>query len=221
MGHGGKRRGAGRKPGPAAPLLTPLTVADIADMALDAADLDAMRIENLADLALDDAAAVLFGLKIEERQKTGVKRHPGRPKDVLAALRDRGPDGNWIAHLAEAYLAGGKPLQELLSTDPRPGTGLRYQQRDAALGALSEVFEGISIAGAVREVRRLCRRYQIRWDRVDKHRAEMPPAYAGTPEEHLFAAFSAGGGKVPLSRTRLRKIISNQQVRRSIAKEPT
>ena len=127
---------------------------------------------------------------------------------VIAELLRRGADGRWLAGVVADFLAG-KPLAEALGAEKPDYAASMRRMRDTALQVLASGFPG-SIAGQVREVRRLVRRYEAsRWRSVDRHRSSMPPAYAGTLDQYLYTALSCGN--VPLGRTRLYEILSVDQ----------
>jgi len=107
-----------------------------------------------------------------------------------------GDDGVWLAAMINDHFAA----RGLTATDRRN----EALQRLAAELVLPET----NLAGRVAAVRAAIRRYQSgRWQRSDRWRETMPPEYAGRPEEHLFAAFHASGGKVPSSPKQLGRVL--------------
>jgi hypothetical protein len=86
-------------------------------------------------------------------------------------------------------------------------TAARRQVRDTALRTLADRFmPALRTAARARRVTAMGRQYAIRWLRVDQHLDRMPPRYAGTPDAHLYAAFSVSDGRLP-SFGQLRRIL--------------
>jgi len=81
------------------------------------------------------------------------------------------------------------------------------RQRDAALRALAEQLDpALSTTARAREVRALATRYAASAWLRDRGQDEMPPAYVGTPKEHLWRAFRSGAA-MPLGERQLRSIL--------------
>ena len=120
----------------------------------------------------------------------------------------------WLAKAIDSYLGkAATSLEEAL--------GLRYgrggvpwwrekalRDRDAALRELAdEFFADLSICNRSREIATLALRYSASTWRHDRDGRNMPDAYAGTPREYLWRAFSSGA-TMPLSERQVRNIVS-------------
>lgn len=103
-------------------------------------------------------------------------------------------------------------LDAALGLLPAPGaehwrTAARRTLRDAELRALADRFmPGIAASARAAGVAAMISRYEIRWRRSDSRLAAMPPTYAGRPDEYLFRAFRAFGGRMPSERS-LRRML--------------
>jgi hypothetical protein len=123
-------------------------------------------------------------------------RQMRRAAEVLAADDD---DCRAIAAAFGAYLDPGVEtrLEELLGLAVIGQGGEAWRStarralRDQALRELASLQPGVSVAAQAAAIRKMVRRYEIRWRRVDQHREAPPAAYAGTPEGSLYAAFAA------------------------------
>jgi hypothetical protein len=141
------------------------------------------------------------------------------PIDRLRHARDflrRGnhPDLAAVADGLDRYLDihSNETLDQALGLLPAPGaehwrTVARRQVRDAEFCMLAALYlPDTKTAPRVRKIVALGSKFAIRWQRVDQHLAAMPASYRGTPDEHLFRAFVAGGGKMPSARS-LRRML--------------
>ena len=141
--------------------------------------------------------------------------------DRLRRLAERlpalGDDGAWLAAGLNRYLdpRAGISLEEAVDLNPSTAGGEHWRSamkralRDQALRELAKsACPGLSVSRQADEVRRLLRRHlTTRWQRTDRYRAEVPPGYRGTSNEHLFAALFHGNGRV-LRHSRLREILT-------------
>lgn len=118
--------------------------------------------------------------------------------DIIARVRALGgPLAPRLADELELALAG---------EAGHSSTAARRRRRDDALRAIATQLGGISVAARAAAVRRACRHYAIRWQRSDRHRAEMSEQYRGTIDEQFWIAFQAG--PVPTSSSQLRQILA-------------
>jgi hypothetical protein len=124
--------------------------------------------------------------------------------ELLALLRRAGEHG-LVTDLLNFLAARPTPVTP-------PAGALDRRARDAALRQIAENFRGISTSRRVAGVLRLCRRYSIRWSRVDRHRIGPPPDCTEI-ERLLWTAFQSGGGAVPTSRAQLYRILGDISVR--------
>ena len=104
-------------------------------------------------------------------------------------------------------------LEEALGIAPRRGgvswrKALAIQRRNSALVELAKRhFSGLSASAQGRTIRVLSVRYAASAWRFDRQRRSMPSSYAGTPQEWLWHAFSAGG-PMPICARQIRSILS-------------
>ncbi len=84
----------------------------------------------------------------------------------------------------------------------------RMRRRDAALRELARGLsvEDRPVGALVREIHVMSKRYAASAWLLDRERGAMPPAYAGTPRQHLWEAFRSGA-PMPLGERQLRNII--------------
>jgi hypothetical protein len=104
------------------------------------------------------------------------------------------------------------------------------ERRDQAMRDLASMLcPAGTLADREIAVRAELRRYDRRWQRVDRFAATMPPNYSGRIEALLFRAFEAANRvgesitaqAIPIGRTQLRKILSPCSYERTrIAESP-
>jgi hypothetical protein len=146
---------------------------------------------------------------------------------ALAEAGKLGDDGPLIAAALRRYFEGaplGVTLDDVFGLTIAPGkepwwSALARDRRDDALRRLAALFCPLgSIGDRETIVRAELRRYERRWQRVDRHRGEMPPDYSGRPEQWLFEALRAhsdlhrGAARpvgFPLGTTQLRAILGS------------
>ncbi len=121
-----------------------------------------------------------------------------------------GPDGDWLRLYLDPF--ADCALDEAAGLIPAPGekhwrTVARRALRDDAIRSLAAYFPGLSGARCAAEISRMLVRYAAsRWQ-VDQARPLMPGTYISTPDEFLYAALRAGGGRVP-GVSRIRQVLS-------------
>jgi hypothetical protein len=104
-------------------------------------------------------------------------------------------------------------LEEALGIAPRRGgvswrKALAIQRRNSALVEMAKRhFSGLSASAQGRAIRVLSVRYAASAWRFDRQRRTMPSSYAGTPQEWLWHAFSAGS-PMPICERQIRSILS-------------
>jgi hypothetical protein len=129
--------------------------------------------------------------------------------------RGNHPDLAAVADGLDLYLdlRSDLTLDEAMGLVPAPGeehwrTIARRAIRDDELRALADRFlQGLSATASASRVAKMIGQYEPRWRRIDCHAETMPASYRGTPDERLFRAFAAYGGKMPSARS-LRRMLS-------------
>ena len=104
-------------------------------------------------------------------------------------------------------------LEEAFGIAPQRGgvswrKALAIHRRNSALVELAKRhFSGLSASAQGRAMRVLSVRYAASAWRFDRRRRTMPSSYAGTPQEWLWHAFSAGS-PMPICERQIRTILS-------------
>jgi hypothetical protein len=154
-------------------------------------------------------------------QKPDFAPAPGSPvaaarrlAELVPVLPALGDNGAWLAGVLVRYLDphSSHRLEELLGLAVRGKGGeswhahLRRAERDDALRRIAAAFTGTMLQRA-KDVAREVRRYEVRWQRDDRHRPMMPAEYAGSMRADLYAAF-ASREPIPASLSQLRNVLS-------------
>lgn len=129
----------------------------------------------------------------------------GRPMDDQLA--------SWFASCLEDFLERRTDSIEQAFGLPSGHGGIpwwkqeRMRRRDHALTQLAaRLRRGQSEGALAREIHVMSARYAASAWRNDRERDGMPAAYAGTPREHLWAAFRSGA-PMPLGERQIRNIL--------------
>lgn len=91
----------------------------------------------------------------------------------------------------------------------------RIRRRDACLRSLAATYPtDLPLGAMVRDIRTMSVRYAASAWRLERERAEMPAAHAGTARAHLWRAFKAGA-PMPLGERQLRNILAGVRPERT------
>ncbi len=144
-------------------------------------------------------------MAIERLREVTARCQQGRPLDGHLAA--------WFAGCLEDFLERRTESIEQALGLPSHHGGIpwwkqeRMRRRDRALAMLAaQLRRGQSQGALAREIHVMSVRYAASAWRIDRDRDEMPAAYAGTPREHLWAAFRSGA-PMPLGERQICNIL--------------